>query len=277
MTFELLTNGQSRKELAQAIAEYMECDVKYLGAPTFAYEVDYFTVNKNGDIVFDGRADTEEIEGLIDFLVYKDFIISASYEEETETEENENDTEGVEGVTIQIPMKDITPTALDNLFKLIDSKAELIKKAIGCDSVNINLTEDNRLEFPWFAGEITPEEVQTYMLFVTRLVETAKAQKRVTAKQKEVENEKFAFRCFLLKLGFIGDEYKLARKILLKNFEGSSAFKSAPLKKYRVELDDDNFKVFSAKNDDEANLIAWQIAEEQGSDFCEVCVETEGE
>lgn len=277
MTFELLTNGQSRKELAQAIAEYMECDVKYLGAPTFAYEVDYFTVNKNGDIVFDGRADTEEIEGLIDFLVYKDFIISASYEEKTETEENENDTEGVEGVTIQIPMKDITPTALDNLFKLIDSKAELIKKAIGCDSVNINLTEDNRLEFPWFAGEITPEEVQTYMLFVTRLVETAKAQKRVTAKQKEVENEKFAFRCFLLKLGFIGDEYKLARKILLKNFEGSSAFKSAPLKKYRVELDDDNFKVFSAKNDDEANLIAWQIAEEQGSDFCEVCVETEGE
>jgi len=270
MTFELLTNGQSRKELAQAIAEYMECDVKYLGAPTFAYEVDYFTVNKNGSIVFDGRADTEEIEGLIDFLVYKDFIVSASYEEGTETEETENDNEDSEGIAVQLPAEDITPTALDNLYKLIDSKAELIKKAVGCDSVNINLTEDGRLEFPWFARESTPEEVQTYMLFVKKLVETAKAQKRVTAKQKEVENEKFAFRCFLLKLGFIGDEYKLARKILLKNFEGSSAFKSAPLKKYRVELDDDNFKVFLAKNDDEANLIAWQIAEEQGSEFCEL-------
>ena len=270
MTFELLTNGQSRKELAQAIAEYMECDVKYLGAPTFAYEVDYFTVNKNGSIVFDGRADTEEIEGLIDFLVYKDFIVSASYEEETENEETESGIDGVEGIAVQLPADEITPAALDNLYKLINSKAELIKKAVGCDSVNINLTEDGRLEFPWFARESTPEEVQTYMLFVTSLVETAKAQKRVTAKQKEVENEKFAFRCFLLKLGFIGDEYKLARKILLKNFEGSSAFKSAPLKKYRVELDGDNFKVFSAKNDDEANLIAWQIAEEQGSEFCEL-------
>ena len=270
MTFELLTNGQSRKQLAQAIAEYMECDVKYLGAPTFAYEVDYFTVNKSGDIVFDGRADTEEIEGLIDFLVYKDFIVSASYEEETENEETESGIDGVEGIAVQLPADEITPAALDNLYKLINSKAELIKKAVGCDSVNINLTEDGRLEFPWFARESTPEEVQTYMLFVTSLVETAKAQKRVTAKQKEVENEKFAFRCFLLKLGFIGDEYKLARKILLKNFEGSSAFKSDPLKKYRVELDGDNFKVFSAKNDDEANLIAWQIAEEQGSEFCEL-------
>lgn len=270
MTFELLTNGQSRKQLAQAIAEYMECDVKYLGAPTFAYEVDYFTVNKNGSIVFDGRADTEEIEGLIDFLVYKDFIVSASYEEETENEETESGIDGVDGIAVQLPADEITPAALDNLYKLINSKAELIKKAVGCDSVNINLTEDGRLEFPWFARESTPEEVQTYMLFVTSLVETAKAQKRVTAKQKEVENEKFAFRCFLLKLGFIGDEYKLARKILLKNFEGSSAFKSAPLKKYRVELDGDNFKVFSAKNDDEANLIAWQIAEEQGSEFCEL-------
>lgn len=270
MTFELLTNGQSRKQLAQAIAEYMECNVKYLGAPTFAYEVDYFTVNKNGSIVFDGRADTEEIEGLIDFLVYKDFIVSASYEEETENEETESGIDGVDGIAVQLSVDDITPIALDNLYKLIDSKAELIKKAIGCDSVNINLTEDGRLEFPWFARESTPEEVQTYMLFVKKLVETAKAQKRVTAKQKEVENEKFAFRCFLLKLGFIGDEYKLARKILLKNFEGSSAFKTAPLKKYRVELDGDNFKVFSAKNDDEAILIAWQIAEEQGSEFCEL-------
>ena len=34
--------------------------------------------------------------------------------------------------------------------------------------------------------------------------------------------------CFLLRLGFIGDEYKVARKILLRNFTGSSAFKSTP-------------------------------------------------
>ena len=36
----------------------------------------------------------------------------------------------------------------------------------------------------------------------------------------------YAFRCFLLRLGFIGSEYKAERKILLKNLSGSSAFKN---------------------------------------------------
>ena len=59
----------------------------------------------------------------------------------------------------------------------------------------------------------------------------ARNQKRVTAKEKETDNEKYSFRCFLLRLGFIGDEFKVARKVLLKNFTGSSAFKSAPTAK----------------------------------------------
>ena len=54
----------------------------------------------------------------------------------------------------------------------------------------------------------------------------AKNQKRVNAKEKDVENEKYAFRCFLLRLGFIGNEYKQERKILLQNFTGSAAFKN---------------------------------------------------
>jgi len=54
----------------------------------------------------------------------------------------------------------------------------------------------------------------------------AKTQKRVTAKEKDTDNDKYAFRCFLLRLGFIGDEYKAARKILLRNLSGSGAFKS---------------------------------------------------
>jgi hypothetical protein len=44
--------------------------------------------------------------------------------------------------------------------------------------------------------------------------------------EKKVDNEKYAFRCFLLRLGFIGAEYKTDRKILLKNLTGSSAFKN---------------------------------------------------
>ena len=39
---------------------------------------------------------------------------------------------------------------------------------------------------------------------------------------------RYAFRCFLLKLGFIGDRYKAARKIVLARLEGDSAWKEKP-------------------------------------------------
>ena len=63
----------------------------------------------------------------------------------------------------------------------------------------------------------------------------ARTQKRVTATERTIENEKYAFRCFLLRLGFIGDEFKSARKILLRNFTGSSAFKSGTKAKEAAE------------------------------------------
>jgi CRISPR/Cas system-associated protein endoribonuclease Cas2 len=60
----------------------------------------------------------------------------------------------------------------------------------------------------------------------------------VTATEKPTDNEKYAFRCFLLRLGFIGSEYKTYRKILLKNLTGNSAFKSGT-KKATEEMGDD--------------------------------------
>ena len=52
----------------------------------------------------------------------------------------------------------------------------------------------------------------------------AKEAKRVTATEKDVESEKYAFRGFLLRLGFIGADSKEQRKLLLKNLSGSAAF-----------------------------------------------------
>jgi hypothetical protein len=65
-----------------------------------------------------------------------------------------------------------------------------------------------------------------YTRLISALCEMSVKQKRITAKAKDEENEKYAFRCFLLRLGFIGDQYKEDRRILMKNFEGSSAFKN---------------------------------------------------
>lgn len=67
--------------------------------------------------------------------------------------------------------------------------------------------------------------MKAYTHFIAKLCEMAQNQKRITAKEKEIDNNKYAFRCFLLRLGFIGTEYKAERKILLRNLSGSSAFK----------------------------------------------------
>ena len=65
-----------------------------------------------------------------------------------------------------------------------------------------------------------------YTHFIAALCQMSRDAKRITAKEKPVDNEKYAFRCFLLRLGFIGNAYKADRKILLRNLSGSSAFKS---------------------------------------------------
>ena len=77
-----------------------------------------------------------------------------------------------------------------------------------------------------FFDEMETADARTYLKFVGAIGEMAKTQKRVNAKQKDIVNPKYEFRCFLLRLGFIGDDYKQDRRILLKNLEGSSAFKT---------------------------------------------------
>ena len=57
------------------------------------------------------------------------------------------------------------------------------------------------------------------------LCEFAKNLQRVVNKPDTSDNEKYAFRCFLLRLGMIGADYKAARKVLLRNLTGSSAFR----------------------------------------------------
>ena len=249
--------GKKRKELAAEIAAWLGEDVQYAGAPTFAYRIGRFTVDRDGILSGENFMDEEAIERLLEHLYDEGFESDISAEENEPT-----------GVAIQIPMADISETQLQNLFALTEAKGNLIKKAFGIDSLPINLIDD-RLDFPWFSADSEPEELHAYMTFITKLCEMAKTQKRITAKEKEVENEKYAFRCFLLRLGFIGDEFKTDRKILLRNLNGSSAFKTAE-KTFKVELDGDNFKVFTARNLDEAEGKGREIAESLGSEFCEV-------
>lgn len=212
--------GAERKRLVQAISAYTGADAEYLGAPTFSYRVDYFTIDRNGVVSFDSCIDSGEIEGLIDTLVNEGFVSQGSNMGCEEEEEAGPDSET--GLTVQMPIEKV---AAGNLTKLLEAKGSLIKKALGIDALPIEIGEE-RVSFPWFKELPEPDAVQAYTHFIAALCEMSRNQKRITATEKKVENEKYAFRCFLLRLGFIGAEYKTDRKILLKNLSGSSAFKS---------------------------------------------------
>lgn len=112
---------------------------------------------------------------------------------------------------------------------IIAAKRSLICKALGTDDLPLEIT-GTKVSFPWFPGQPDADSVKAYDTFICKLCEMARNMKRSSATEKPVDNDKYAFRCFLLRLGFIGAEYKTERKILLKNLTGSSAFKSGAKK-----------------------------------------------
>lgn len=219
--------GADRKRLVKAISEITEVPAKYLGAPSFAYQVDYFTIDRNGSVSFDNRADSKEVENLIEQLAALGFIAESKEAEETAAVEPA--PAKVDGICISMPASLFSEMALQNLKSIIAAKGTLICKALGVDDLPIEVT-DTKVSFPWFAGMPSSDEIKAYDHFICALCKMARNQKRITAKERDTGNDKYAFRCFLLRLGFIGAEYKQARKILLRNLTGSSAFKSAPNK-----------------------------------------------
>lgn len=223
--------GEERKRLVRAIASYMQADAKYLGVPSCAYQVGRFTIDRKGCVSFDDR---DKIDGLIEHLVPQGFValVSNLGMEDDEAEEPAEaaqeadtapDSANDAGLTINLPLDGFNPDSMDRLQKLVDSKATLIRKALGADRLTIQMIEDT-VRFPWWDTLPTPEETEAYMHFIAAIGKMAMESKRVTATEKEVESEKYAFRGFLLRLGFIGADSKAQRKLLLKNLSGASAF-----------------------------------------------------
>lgn len=224
--------GKKRKELAQTIATWLGEEVMYMGAPSFAYHLGNQIIDRNGNVSL-VRLDAEAVERLLEHLHDEgfDFISTFSDEEEQEAAAEES-TEDL-SLTVTMPRDFFTDSQLDNLEKLIAAKAPLLKKALGVTELSVSIT-DETVSFPWFKDDVDAEHCAAYTSLITALCRMAKEAKRVNAKEKETTNAKYEFRCFLLRLGFIGDEFKANRKILLEKLSGSSAFKSGKAKETAV-------------------------------------------
>ena len=208
--------GAPRKELAIKISKLIGEQVKYLGMPSCAYQIGPFRLDKEGTLEFEDESNLTVIEKLK--AVYG---IEGIAEEGAEAPQ-EADSE--EEIKMAIPYEGFDENSLQNLENLIKAKGSLIKKALGIGELPIKV-EGNQIRFPWFQNPLEDREKIIYATFISKLAKMAKCQKRISAKEKEVTNEKYAFRCFLLRLGFIGNFYKPHRKLLLSKMEGSSAFK----------------------------------------------------
>nr|DAU09139.1 MAG TPA: hypothetical protein [Caudoviricetes sp.] len=218
MVLHFNVKGESRKAMVTAIEKEIGGKARYLGVPSCAYEIGNYTVGRNGELEFGDFDDIDEVAPIVDACVMATGITPAEWEENKDAEEAE--TEGAMELTVTIPF---TKVNVANLTSLLEAKGSLIKDALGITDLRFEMNEDS-VSFPWFS-KVEPEEAMTYTKFITAICEMTMKQKRITAKPKENENEKYAFRCFLLRLGFIGDEYKADRKLLLSKLNGSSAFK----------------------------------------------------
>lgn len=131
-------------------------------------------------------------------------------------------------LSISLP-DNLSDEAFGNLEKVIAAKQTLMRHAFQSEGITVE-RKDGQITFSGFTAS-DGEHTDAYTRYAVLLTKFAREAKRVTGKDYPVDNEKFAFRCFILRIGMIGPEFKQARKILLENLTGNSSWKNgAPAK-----------------------------------------------
>ena len=208
--------SKQRPKLAQEIGNILGTAPHYERVPSCAYDIAGYRLDKEGVLHIPEGAE-ETAKDLILQLRERGFQDDAEITEEVPVQQDK--------LTIAIPKESLTDMALENLQKIIANKQTLFQCAFQTDSTEIEITEE-KINFTWFPYTVDGDDIAAYTQFISRLCDMARDAKRVSSKPTETDNDKYAFRCFLLRLGFIGKEYKTARKILLRNLTGNSAFRS---------------------------------------------------
>lgn len=161
------------------------------------------------------------------------------------------------GIHVHIGTKDHTPNTLKNLVNLMAAKEDLIQainkkkpktleqlaniwySGYGFENrdrhyhtsryhgLNLHSTfTKGTIEFRLFNGTLHAGKIRSYIVFCLAISHQALTQKNASAKRTNTDNEKYTFRCWLLRLGLIGDEFKNCRMHLMKALDGNSAWRN---------------------------------------------------
>ena len=202
--------GEGRKRLAYELGKITLWEPVYAKAPTFAYKVGNYTIDKTGAVICPTGMTKDVLDRLISLLKEQGFV-----------------PESVEGdaLTISIPKDTVTPDALLRLRQIICNKAALFERAFQANIISLEESDD-KISFPWFTVYGEDGEAKAYSDLVFALCRMAQERKRITVKPYDGNNDKFTMRLFLVQLGMKGDEYKQTRKILLRHLSGNSAWRN---------------------------------------------------
>lgn len=240
-----------RKEMVKKLGEFFGVKPKYLNVPTFAYEIvtkdETYTVNRIGTIT-NSAGEVKTFEELVN---------PPKPEEEVEEQPAVLDLDGVE---VTLPLEGHTGNTLKNLVNMLYSKQHLIMKAFetteplmdetfpedlstketgslvefrkAIDELGIERIpglafdfENGTFTIKLVAGNLDAEKIAAFQDPAAFINQNAKKQKRASFKRAQDDNPKYAFRTWLIRLGMNGPEYKTTRKVLMKNLEGSGAFR----------------------------------------------------
>ena len=254
MNIKLATDN--RKEAAARLAEITGAESRYTKVPRCAYEVGPYTIEKDGSITVAEDADLAPLQALADEGLVEPFEAPA-----TEPAAEEAEAEPI-NLTVEVPMKHHNGATLRNLINLIYTRAGLLNKALGTgfrvdeeliealkDDVCTLTTESLLQAIRDFEAEhgkaidgltFTPEgitfsslpetndaeKLRTFTILAGMMNKQALDQKRIQAKAVNDENEKYALRIWLTRLGMNGSEFKEARKVLMANLTGHCAFRT---------------------------------------------------
>ena len=204
-------------------------------------------------------------------------------EDDTPEESTEPENEDVDDLTVSVPMAGHTAQSIRNFLNLMYSRGPLLNKALGTNfSVSDALLEaldqatirtvnemlDELEEYRLgagdtgmtgililpdkislrFAGPLSPEQVRVCTQLTSAMNRMAITQKRIQAKTVNDENEKYALRIWLIRLGLNGNEHKELRKVLMQNLSGHAAFRTAEeAEKFRIKEKAKRDKLKAAK------------------------------
>lgn len=248
--YSFKVTGLERKVVASIIAaaQFDGSTCTYAGAPSFCYQAAGWVIDREGKVTSPETPidQKDSIRTVLDALK----TAGASVEENG---------------TVTFSLQGHNGDTLRNTVNLIWTKQGLLKKALdrqtdivpaslveAINAVSIDTLDDfakvvnEGIEAGTIAGEsdlgfdladqtitfrfsnasLEADEVVAFISLCWQISEQAKQQKFSSTKQKDAENERYALRCYLLKLGFIGEEFKQSRKILLSKLSGSSAFRT---------------------------------------------------